>query len=37
LLLVRLPTLFIVGSGLVPALLAYFIGRTTTKTTAQDG
>jgi uncharacterized membrane protein YesL len=30
LLLVKLPTLFIVGSGLVPALLAYFIGRTTT-------
>jgi uncharacterized membrane protein YesL len=30
LLLVKLPTLFVVGSGLVPALLAYVIGRTTT-------
>jgi uncharacterized membrane protein YesL len=37
LLLVKVPTLFIVGSGLVPALLAYFIGRTTTKKTEQDG
>jgi uncharacterized membrane protein YesL len=30
LLLARLPTLFIVGSGLVPALLAYWMSRTTT-------
>jgi uncharacterized membrane protein YesL len=36
LVLVRLPTLFIVGSGLVPALLAYLIGRTRTKKTEQD-
>ncbi|ADB29487.1 protein of unknown function DUF624 [Kribbella flavida DSM 17836] len=27
----RLPTLFVIGSGLVPALLAYWISRTTTN------
>jgi uncharacterized membrane protein YesL len=36
LLLVRLPTLVIVGSGLVPALLAYVIARTSTKKTEQN-
>jgi uncharacterized membrane protein YesL len=31
LLLTRLPTLFVIGSGLVPALLAYWISRTRQK------
>ncbi|GAA1602848.1 hypothetical protein GCM10009789_66080 [Kribbella sancticallisti] len=36
LLLTRLPTLFVVGSGLVPALLAYWIARTTTTRPKKD-
>jgi uncharacterized membrane protein YesL len=35
-LLSRLPTLFVVGSGLVPALLAYWISRTTDKRPKKD-
>jgi len=37
LLLARLPTLFIVGSCLVPALLAYWMSRTTTVKGEQAG
>jgi uncharacterized membrane protein YesL len=35
-LLSRLPTLFIIGSGLVPALLAYWISRTTNALPKKD-
>ncbi|TDU89481.1 putative membrane protein YesL [Kribbella voronezhensis] len=35
-LLSRLPTLFVIGSGLVPALLAYWISRTTDKRPKND-
>jgi uncharacterized membrane protein YesL len=35
-LLSRLPTLFVIGSGLVPALLAYWISRTTDKRPKKD-
>lgn len=36
LLLSRLPTLFVIGSGLVPALLAYWIARTSTTRPKKD-
>ena len=35
-LLTRLPTLFVIGSGLVPALLAYWISRTTNARPKKD-
>ena len=35
-LLARLPTLFVVGSGLIPALIAYWISRTTTTRPKKD-
>jgi uncharacterized membrane protein YesL len=35
-LLTRLPTLFVIGSGLVPALLAYWISRTTNARQKKD-
>jgi len=35
-LLSRLPTLFVIGSGLVPALLAYWISRTTNARPKKD-
>lgn len=35
-LLSRLPTLFVIGSGLVPALLAYWISRTTNTRPKKD-
>jgi hypothetical protein len=36
LLLARLPTLFVIGSGLVPALLAYWISRSGTAGPKKD-
>ena len=36
LLLARLPTLFVIGSGLIPALIAYWISRTTTTRPKKD-
>lgn len=36
LLLAKLPTLFVIGSGLVPALIAYWISRTTTTRPKKD-